>query len=124
MPRLVTPGWTTAQRLAKSISRMRLNLARPSSTPSASGRAPPESEVPATRDDPGIRLRHAHRAPFPGLVVRTELGLTTLARLWRGALDATIIGATIIGATIIGATIIGAVTSDDQAAASLSPGGP
>ena len=47
--RLVTPGSTTATRLSKSISRMRLNLAMPSSTPSASGSAPPDSEVPAPR---------------------------------------------------------------------------
>jgi len=46
---LVTPGSVTTTRLSKSISRMRLNLLKPSSTPSASGNAPPESEVPEPR---------------------------------------------------------------------------
>src|SRR6266404_8829222 len=49
MARFVTPGSVTTARLSKSISRMRLNLLRPSSTPSASGSAPPDSEVPAPR---------------------------------------------------------------------------
>ena len=49
MARLVTPGSVTTTRLSKSISRMRLNLPRPSSTPSASGSAPPDSEVPEPR---------------------------------------------------------------------------
>ena len=49
MARLVTPGSVTTTRLSKSISRMRLNLPSPSSTPSASGSAPPDSEVPEPR---------------------------------------------------------------------------
>src|SRR5258708_40340575 len=49
MARLVTPGSVTTARLSKSISRMRLNLPKPSSTPYASGSAPPDSEVPAPR---------------------------------------------------------------------------
>jgi hypothetical protein len=46
---LVTPGSVTTTRLSKSISRMRLNLPKPNSTPSASGKAPPDSEVPEPR---------------------------------------------------------------------------
>src|SRR5947209_10182612 len=48
--RLVTPGSTTATRLSKSISRMRLNLPMPSSTPSESGSAPPDNEVPRSEE--------------------------------------------------------------------------
>ena len=51
MARLRTPGCTRATRLTGSTSRIRLNFARLSSTPSASGRAPPESPVPAPRAD-------------------------------------------------------------------------
>ena len=49
MARLVTPGSVTTARFSKSISRMRLNLPSPSNTPSASGSAPPDSEVPEPR---------------------------------------------------------------------------
>jgi hypothetical protein len=62
---------------------MRLNLARLSSTPSASGSAPPESPVPAprvrrrqaaqrggdlgaARDDGRIRFGHMHGVRLPG----------------------------------------------------------
>ena len=47
------PGWTRATRLTVSTSRIRLSFARLSSTPSASGSAPPDRPVPAPRATTG-----------------------------------------------------------------------
>ena len=49
MPRLVTPGCTTARRLATSTASTSRIRCKPTTTPSATGSAPPESPVPAPR---------------------------------------------------------------------------
>src|SRR5947209_2791344 len=67
------------------MSRMRLNLAMPRRTPSARGRAPPDSEVPALRAGPGIHehglriVRRTVGASWPG-VVFMDSGLATAQR--------------------------------------------
>ena len=49
MPILVTPGWTMAARLSRSISNTRFILETPITTASSRGKAPPASDVPAPR---------------------------------------------------------------------------
>jgi hypothetical protein len=51
--RKIGDAWLdTATRFSKSMARMRLNLAMPSRTPSPSGSAPPDSDVPAPAAPP------------------------------------------------------------------------
>ncbi len=49
MPRLVTPGWTTARWFSASTDRISRIRASPMTMPSATGSAPPDRPVPAPR---------------------------------------------------------------------------